>query len=63
MGMGGATEIEMVTLFLSRLVERCCSSRKEKFLIIHTDIQSNLQATCCQCVCGCKRSPHLGAGL
>lgn len=31
-GIGGATEIEMVTLFLSRLVERwhCCSSVKTK---------------------------------
>lgn len=36
MGMGGATEIEMVTLFLSRLVERCCSSGKEKTFELFT---------------------------
>lgn len=63
--MGGATEIEMVTLFLSRLVERwrCCSSVKPKYRRVKlTPLMSfvhDLMLLCAERI----SMPHLGAGL
>lgn len=57
-GMGGATEIDMVTLFLSRLVERwrCCSSVTPKCKCVKLHNQCHL---CMAVILMCKASKCL----